>query len=142
VAVAFSSPGWSELPVAGFEVRGHLLLENFFEEGGLHALANSGLYIQLYVMLELVLLRGLVSPFSLNPQPTRHYLRLELGQGTSIHRVSEKRSSRKLSHPSYASGCITIRSALQVVLTLSDESTHLIGSEGKRPSRIGDGRAR
>jgi hypothetical protein len=72
VAVALSSPGGGELPVAGFEVLSHLLLENLFKDG-LHALADSGLYIQLHVMLELVLLRGQVSPFSLNPQTTRHY---------------------------------------------------------------------
>jgi len=36
-------------------VLGHLLLQNLFEDG-LNALADSGLYAQLHVMLELVLL--------------------------------------------------------------------------------------
>jgi len=53
-----------ELPVAGLEVLGHLLLEYLFEDG-LDALVDSGLYVQLHVMLELMLLRGQVSPFSL-----------------------------------------------------------------------------
>jgi hypothetical protein len=38
-------------------------------------LADPALYVKLHVVLELVvLLRGQVPPFSLNPQPTRHYL--------------------------------------------------------------------
>ena len=63
-----------ELPVAGFEVLAHLFLENLFEDC-LHALADSGLHVQFHVMLELVF-RGQVSPSSLNPQLTRHYLYL------------------------------------------------------------------
>ena len=52
---------------------GHLFFEHLLKDG-LHTLTYSGLDIQLHIMLELVvLLRGQVPPFSLNPQPTRHY---------------------------------------------------------------------
>src|SRR5215211_3561033 len=94
VAVALSSPGRSELPVAGFEVLGHLLLENLFEDD-LHALADSGLYVQLHVMLELVLLRGQVPPFSLNPQPIRHYLLRQIVVRIPPLLTGERRVSQK-----------------------------------------------
>ncbi len=72
VAVALPSPGRGELSVVGFQVLGHLLLEDLFEDG-LHTLADPGFHVQLYVVLELVFW-GQVSPSSLNPQLTRHYL--------------------------------------------------------------------
>jgi hypothetical protein len=37
-----------------------------------HALTDAGLYVQLHVVFELAF-RGQVPPFSLNPQPSRHY---------------------------------------------------------------------
>jgi hypothetical protein len=45
-------------------------------------------------------------------------------------------------HHGYAVECMSIRSALQAVAILSDESTDLAGSEGKSPSRVGEGRLR
>jgi hypothetical protein len=59
--------------VAGVQVLGHFFLEHLLQNG-LHALADSGLDVQLHVVLELVVFRGQVSPSSLNPQLTRRYL--------------------------------------------------------------------
>jgi hypothetical protein len=41
-------------------------------------------------MLELVLLRGQVPPFSLNPQPTRHYLSLVLRYTNLVDNLANK----------------------------------------------------
>ena len=49
VAAALSSLGGGQLPVAGFEVLAHLLLEDLLEDG-LHALANPGLHVQLPII--------------------------------------------------------------------------------------------
>src|SRR5215203_2984997 len=68
VAVTLSSPGWGQLPVVGFKVLGHLLLEDLLEDG-LHALANPGLHVQLHVVVELMF-RGQV--VSLLTQPTTY----------------------------------------------------------------------
>src|SRR3954469_4744137 len=73
VSIALSPPGGGELALASLEVLGHLLFEHLLKDG-LHALAPSGLHVKLHVVLELMLFRGQVSPSSLNPQPTRHYL--------------------------------------------------------------------
>jgi hypothetical protein len=67
-----AAPGGGELSVAGFEVLGHLFFEDLLQHR-LHALADPGLYVQIHVVLKLLLLCGQVSPFSLPPQPTRHY---------------------------------------------------------------------
>jgi hypothetical protein len=72
VIVALAAPSGSELPVAGIQMIGQLLLEDLLQDG-LHALADPGLHVALHVMLELVLLRGQVPPSSLNPQTTRHH---------------------------------------------------------------------
>jgi hypothetical protein len=58
--------------MAGLKVLGYLLLEDHFQHG-FHALSDSGFYVQLHIVLELVF-RGQVSPSSLNPQLIRHYL--------------------------------------------------------------------
>jgi hypothetical protein len=69
VSIAFSSPGRRELSVAGFEVVGHLLLEDLLKDG-LYALADPGLHVQLHVVLEVIVLRGQV--VSLLTQPTTY----------------------------------------------------------------------
>jgi hypothetical protein len=71
-AVTLSFAGGCELAVTGFEVLGHLLLEDLLQDG-FNSLADPGLHVQLHVVLELVFW-GQVSPSSLNPQTTRHYL--------------------------------------------------------------------
>ncbi len=51
VADALSPSGGDELTVAGFQMLGHLLLEDFFEDG-LHALTDAGLHFAFDVLLE------------------------------------------------------------------------------------------
>src|SRR5215213_8063767 len=71
---------------------GHLFFEHLLKDG-LHTLADSGLYVQLHVVFELVHFRGLVPPFSLNPQPTRHYRILVLYNARSGLTRHEKDTS-------------------------------------------------
>jgi hypothetical protein len=70
VTIALSSPCVGEFPVAGSKVPG-LFFENLLQHSP-HALADSSLHVQLYVVLEHVFW-GQVSPFSLNLQLTRHH---------------------------------------------------------------------
>ncbi len=63
VSAALAVPGWSELPVVGIEVLGHLLLEDLLEDG-LRAFPDSGLHVPLHVMIEAPL-RGKVPTPSL-----------------------------------------------------------------------------
>ena len=62
--VALSSSGGGELPIAGSWVPGHLLLED-----GLNALANSGLYVRLHIMLESLRLKVKLPRYSIYKLP-------------------------------------------------------------------------
>ena len=69
MAVTLAPASGCELPVAGLQVFGHLLLHDLFQ----HALSYPGLHVTIDVMLELMLLRGQVPLSSLNPQLTRRH---------------------------------------------------------------------
>jgi hypothetical protein len=76
-AIALAAPGGCELPVAGLEMLGHLLLEDLLEDG-LDAFADPGLHVPFDGLLEFFLW-GQVLTSSLNPQLTRHYPRMTRG---------------------------------------------------------------
>jgi len=66
-------------------VLGHLLLEDFLEDG-LHALANPGLHVQLHVVVELMF-RG--QGVSLLTQPTTYQTLSEYSQGRKKYRDND-----------------------------------------------------
>ena len=78
---------WGELSVAGSYVLGHLLLEHLFEDG-LNVLKDSGLYVQLHDVVFELAFQGQVTPFSLNPQPSRHYPCMLRQYGAVVHHLA------------------------------------------------------
>jgi hypothetical protein len=96
-AATFSSDTQDELPVACPEMLGHLLLLEHLLQDGLHALTDPGLYVQLDVMLELMLLLGQVPPFSLETHnlPDTSPNRLEDWQKTIETIVQKLRKQRQ-----------------------------------------------
>jgi hypothetical protein len=93
---------WGEVPVANLKVLGHLVLEHLFQNG-LHALADSSLDIQLYVVLNLVLFRAQVSLSSLET----HNL-----PDAIAPRISQRRTASAASSCEYAMGGCGRRSSV------------------------------